>query len=311
MKRTASPSTDAPAKKQRSRRSWAEFTSALEAVVGEYDTTNACTKTYATEVKAAVLSELSEEEKASAIKSWAEGNSITACGRKVGNDAVVRGLCNALLSPMTKIETSSTAQAKLWAAFSGPAELLAALGTDVDNPNPEGKARVKEAIFSCGKADPYYVGSKRMLGRIAEIHHVLLSDARHSLEHIREMTHADAKKYMTGFSGVGKKLASCVLSFTCDHPLLAVDTNVEKAVKKLGWVKSDASADQVDDDLNGAEGKPGLVPPTCDGHDNIRATLHGLLLNLGKQLGKSPAAAAFVAEWKEGRSPGSVDFLFY
>ena len=168
MKRTASPSTDAPAKKQRSRRSWAEFTSALEAVVGEYDTTNACAKTYAEEVKAAVLSQLSEEEKASAIKSWAEGNSITACGRKVGNDAVVRGLCNALLSAMTKIETSSTAQAKLWAAFSGPAELLAALGTDVDNPNPEGKARVKEAIFSCGKADPYYVGSKRMLGRIAE-----------------------------------------------------------------------------------------------------------------------------------------------
>lgn len=277
-------------KKQRSVcRTWLEFVAALEAVVGKYSDTNACTETFAEEVRTQVLRQLTTAETAVAEASWAAGNSITACGRKIGDRAVVRAACCVLLSDMTTIATSSAGQAKLWSAFpGGPDELLAALGPDAEEQLADGYSRMRAAIHSCGRQDD----------RIKRIHRVLLSDQAASMERLKEMDYTEAECVLRAIKGFGPKLTACVLSFTCDHAVLAVDTNVAKAVKKLGWVKPSASDTAIHDALNGKGGEGGLVPRKLNGYPgNLRAALHGLLLNLGQRLEK-PEGRAFVASWK-------------
>lgn len=298
--------TTTDAKKQRSCktlrpcRTWLEFIEALESLVGSFSVVNACTETYAEKVRAAVLSELNDDEKAFAQASWAAGNSVTACGRKVGDRAVVRAACCAALSHRVTIEISSTAQAKLWAAFpGGPDELLAALGPDAEQPYPEGCAKMESAIRKCGMLyEP-----KVNVGRINLIHRILLVDQQHSMERLKEMDYDAADLILrnrpskaTGIKGLGPKLTACVLSFTCDHHVLAVDTNVMKAVEKLGWAKGTAEA--IHDALNGKGGEGGLVPREIRSYaGNVRATLHGLLLNLGQIIDKE-GGRGFVAAWR-------------
>ena len=216
-------------KKQRAVcKTWLEFIAALEALVGKYSETNACTETFAAEVRTQVLRRLNTVETDAAEASWAAGNSVTACGRKVGDRAVVRAACCVLLSDMTTIATSSAGQAKLWAAFpGGPEELLAALGPDAEEQLPDGYSRMRAAINSCGRQDD----------RIKRIHRVLLADQASSMERLKEMDYTEAARVLRAIKGFGPKLTACVLSFTCDHAVLAVDTNVAKAVKKLGWVQ--------------------------------------------------------------------------
>ena len=277
-------------KKQRAVcKTWLEFIAALEALVGKYSDTNACTETFAEEVRTQVLRQLNTAETAVAEASWAAGDSVTACGRKVGNRAVVRAACCVLLSDMTTIATSSAGQAKLWAAFpGGPDELLAALGPDAEEQLPDGYSRMRAAINSCGRQDD----------RIKRIHRVLLADQASSMERLKEMDYTEAASVLRAIKGFGPKLTACVLSFTCDHAVLAVDTNVAKAVKKLGWVQPSTSDAAIHDALNGKGGEGGLVPRKLHGYaGNLRAALHGLLLNLGQRLEK-PEGRAFVASWR-------------
>ena len=291
--------TTALVKKQRAARTWLDFVDALEAVVGKYSAANACTEKFAKEVKDAVVHRLTEDELADAQKHWAAGNSITACGRKVGDRAVVRAAICVLLSDMTKIEVSSTAQAKLWAAFpGGPDELLARLGPDPERPFAEGKIILKEAINACGRQDE----------RIKRIHRVLNADKEESMERLLKMTYTEASAVLMAINGFGPKLTACVLSFTCNHPVLAVDTNVSQVVKKLGWVRPGESDPSIHKKLNGTGTDEGFVPCAVGKHVNLRATLHGLLLNLGQQLGKKAKHSklrddchAFVAEWQGWR----------
>lgn len=285
------PSTLAKKKPRSECGTWLGFLNALEKAVGKYSPVNACTETFAEQVRSHLLklTTLSAAERASAEESWAAGNSVTACGRKVGDRAVVRAACCVLLSDMTKIETSSAGQAKLWAAFpGGPEELLAALGPDVEQPNPAGLEKMEKAIHSCG----------RQVKRIERIHRVLLADAEESMERLTEMSYTAAARVLQEVKGFGPKLTACVLAFTCNHPVLAVDTNVAKAVMALGWVRpgDKQSKESIHKALNDTDG--GLVPREIDGYDgNLRAALHGLLLNLGQRIDKQDERA-FVATWK-------------
>jgi len=47
---------------------------------------------------------------------------------------------------------------------------------------------------------------------------------------------------LTSLPGVGRKTASCVLTYSFGIPAIAVDTHVHRIVNRLGWVRTDAPA---------------------------------------------------------------------
>ena len=233
-----SPQTSA-AKRSRSSPTWAEFVADLETVVGREDVANACTEPFARYVRAEVIKQLTETDREHAEAMWSAGNSYTACGRKVGDGKIIRAICSVLLSYMTKITTSSTAAAMLWAAFpAGPDELLAALG-DVEGVQNEGYDRLWTLMS--GK-DVGGSGCGQQKKRIKPIHLALLANAEQPFDgpngRLYGKDYTQAAKVLTDLNGFGPKLAACVLGFTCNYPLLAVDTNVAQVTNALGWVKT-------------------------------------------------------------------------
>jgi endonuclease III len=56
----------------------------------------------------------------------------------------------------------------------------------------------------------------------------------HSLEFLGEMTALDARDWLTGVNGIGKKTASVVLLFCFGLPLVPIDRHVERVMKRVG-----------------------------------------------------------------------------
>jgi endonuclease III len=276
-----SPQTSA-VKRSRSSPTWAEFVAGLETVVGREDVANACTEPFARYVRAEVIKQLSETDREHAEAMWSAGNSVTACGAKVGGDKIIRAMCSVVLSFMTTIKTSSTAAAMLWAAFpGGPTQLLAALGDEEGVVN-EGRARLWQLMS--GK-DMGGSGCGQQRKRIQPIHLALLANKEQPFDgpggRLDGKDYTQATKELTAIKGFGPKLAACVLGFTCDHAVLAVDTNVAKVTNALGWVTT-KDEKQIHNELNGKGDVAGLIPRSIDGYSNLRRTLHSLLLNLGQ-----------------------------
>jgi endonuclease III len=56
----------------------------------------------------------------------------------------------------------------------------------------------------------------------------------HSLEFLGEMTALEARDWLTGVNGIGKKTASVVLLFCFGLPLVPIDRHVERVMKRVG-----------------------------------------------------------------------------
>ncbi|MFL5775655.1 MAG: endonuclease III domain-containing protein [Chloroflexota bacterium] len=56
----------------------------------------------------------------------------------------------------------------------------------------------------------------------------------HSLEFLGEMSALDARDWLTGVNGIGKKTASVVLLFCFGLPLVPIDRHVERVMKRVG-----------------------------------------------------------------------------
>jgi endonuclease III len=65
----------------------------------------------------------------------------------------------------------------------------------------------------------------------------------YSLEFLGEMPAVEARAWLTGIDGVGKKTASIVLLFSFGMPLMPVDRHVERVAKRIGLLPEKASAD--------------------------------------------------------------------
>jgi endonuclease III len=72
-----------------------------------------------------------------------------------------------------------------------------------------------------------------------------------NLDFLMEMPPAEAKRWLSGFRGVGPKTAACVLMFACGMPVLPVDTHVYRVSQRLGLIGAKVSADQAHDVLEG------------------------------------------------------------
>jgi endonuclease-3 len=60
---------------------------------------------------------------------------------------------------------------------------------------------------------------------------------RYSLERLREMPDQEVMDTLTGFDGVGKKTAACVLLFSLGRDVFPVDTHVHRICNRLGLVR--------------------------------------------------------------------------
>jgi endonuclease III len=69
----------------------------------------------------------------------------------------------------------------------------------------------------------------------------------HSLEFLGEMTAMDARAWLTGIDGIGKKTASVLLLFCFGQPLMPVDRHVERVSRRIGLIPPKADADAAHD----------------------------------------------------------------
>lgn len=91
------------------------------------------------------------------------------------------------------------------------------------------------------------------------------------MDHLHNSTEDEIMEVMLSFSGVGPKVASCVLAFCMGREQLAVDTHVFRLAKALNFVPEKASRDQTYYHLN--ERVPGP----------LKYPLHVLLIKHGKR----------------------------
>lgn len=103
--------------------------------------------------------------------------------------------------------------------------------------------------------------SKVKSGRIKEMLLAIRRDVRRSaggrdthLHWLADLDPLEARRYLEGLPGVGRKTAACVLLFSYGWPELPVDTHVYRVSTRLGLVREGASFDEAHDTLLGAVG---------------------------------------------------------
>ena len=69
----------------------------------------------------------------------------------------------------------------------------------------------------------------------------------HSLEFLGSMPPLEARDWLTGIAGIGKKTASVLLLFSFGMPLMPVDRHVERVSHRIGLIPAKATADQAHD----------------------------------------------------------------
>ena len=86
------------------------------------------------------------------------------------------------------------------------------------------------------------------------------------LSFLREMPLGDAKKWLKDLPGVGPKTAGIILCFSLGMPAMAVDTHIERVVKRLGLVGPKTTVDKAQDMLEGMVEDHQVYPLACGPH---------------------------------------------
>jgi endonuclease-3 len=129
---------------------------------------------------------------------------------------------------------------------------------------------VADTIRSGGLAN---VKAPRIQAILREIHD---REGRFDLSFLRNLSDAEAARYLSSLHGVGPKTAAIVLAFSLGRSALAVDTHVHRVTRRLGLIPPKASAERAHVLLDD------LVPP------ELRVPLHVGLIRLGREICKAP-----------------------
>jgi len=95
--------------------------------------------------------------------------------------------------------------------------------------------RIEAAIRSGGLARIKSRVIQDVLRRVAQ------EQGRLDLDVLKRMPAEEARRYLSGFRGVGDKTACCVLLFACGHAAFPVDTHIHRVARRVGWVPSGAT----------------------------------------------------------------------
>lgn len=100
-----------------------------------------------------------------------------------------------------------------------------------------------------------------------------------SLAPLHKMTEAECEKFLCSLSGVGRKIARCVMLYSLDMKVFPVDSHCWRISRRLGWIKS-TSKNQFcsSKDMNRLQE---MIPP------NMRLSLHVNMVSLGRDVCKA------------------------
>ena len=178
---------------------------------------------------------------------------------KFGGCGDVNDVLEATIRTILSCNTSGTNSAR---AHAGLTRAFGARNWDaIANAKQED---VKESIKMGGLA---HNKSKNIHNLLRETH---ARYGKYSLQHLHDCSDAEVLETLLSFSGVGPKVASCVLAFCLGRAAMAVDTHVFRLSLALGWVPPKANRDTTYYHLNVK------VP------DHLRYPLHVLLIKHGK-----------------------------
>jgi endonuclease III len=129
-------------------------------------------------------------------------------------------------------------------------------------------SRVASSIRSGGLSN---VKAPRILAILRAIEE---REGQLDLSHLRRLSDADARDYLTSLPGVGPKTAAVVLAFSLGRPALPVDTHVHRVAGRLGLIEPKSSAAKAQEILEAS------TPP------DIRVAMHVGLISLGREICK-------------------------
>jgi endonuclease-3 len=81
----------------------------------------------------------------------------------------------------------------------------------------------------------------------ATLRHIREQRGDYSLEFLGDMSALDAREWLTGIDGIGKKTASVLLLFSFGLPLMPVDRHVERVAQRVGLIGPKVTADDAHD----------------------------------------------------------------
>jgi len=94
----------------------------------------------------------------------------------------------------------------------------------------------------------------------------------HSLEFLGDMTALEARDWLTGVNGIGKKTASVVLLFCFGLPLVPIDRHVERVMKRVGLLPPKVLDDPAHDMVLA------LISPERAYESHVNLIRHGRLM---------------------------------
>lgn len=89
-----------------------------------------------------------------------------------------------------------------------------------------------------------------------------------TLAPLRKLSEPEAERFLTGLSGVGRKVAKCVLMYSLGRPVLPVDVHVHRVASRLGFQvkrRPDTSQELIE----------GAIPPKFRYSFHVNAVAHG------------------------------------
>lgn len=139
-------------------------------------------------------------------------------------------------------------------------------------PKTLAKAKIRD-LMSCIRSAGLY---RSKAPRIKEVSRIIQEQYRGRLAPILELPYEQAKERLTALPGVGPKTADILLAFVAKHPVIPVDTHIERVTKRLGIAPANASYEKVRSSLEA------LIPP------RERVRLHLSIIAFGREICKAP-----------------------
>lgn len=165
-----------------------------------------------------------------------------------------RCLISIIISQRTTLEKEMQAGSRLFAKYQTPEEIANASVKEI-------ASLIKPAGMSKNKAKVIIEVSKEILKRY-----------QGKLERLKEKPLEVVRQEIMELPGIGPKSADCFLELGLGMPSLAVDINVYRTTKRLGFVSPSANREKVKKILES------LIPKDVE----IYRTVHTYLLALGK-----------------------------